>query len=135
MQSGPESIYVVHSMQPATMATPTNTNLTWSAPVNVSNSQPPGTAIGTNVFPWITAGSDGRVDIAWYHTDKTSEAGAFGAGGLNSAEWTVELGQSINAHDRPPPTRTAMVTEHPIKYGQICTNGLGLHDRWRPQPR
>ncbi len=124
VQSGAESIYVVHSNQPATMATPDNTNLTWSAPVNISNNQPSGSSIGTNVFPWITAGNDGRVDVAWYHTDEASEAGVFGAGGLNSAEWSVELGQSVDAHG-PADYSTAMVTEHPIKYGQICTNGLG----------
>ena len=124
VQSGAESIYVVHSNQPATMATPDNTNLTWSAPVNVSTNQPSGSTVGTNIFPWITAGSDGRVDVAWYHTDEPSEAGIFGAGGLNSAEWSVELGQSLDAHAGADYS-TAMVTEHPIKYGQICTNGLG----------
>ncbi|MHB8719470.1 MAG: hypothetical protein ACYDAC_11355 [Candidatus Dormibacteria bacterium] len=125
VQTGPESIEVVHSNQPATMAVPSNTNLTWSAPVNISLSQPAGSAVGTNIFPWITAGSDGRVAVAWYHTDESSENGVFGAGGLNHAEWSVEMGQSLDAHDTSPVYTTAMVTEHPIKYGQICTNGLG----------
>ncbi len=28
-----------------------------------------------NTFPWITAGTDGRVDVAWYHTATTSTNG------------------------------------------------------------
>ena len=120
VQSAPEAIYVVHSLQPATMADPSK--VTWSAPVDVSANQ---TTPGTNIFPWITAGSDGRVDIAWYHSDETSEKGVFGAANLNAAEWTVELGQSLDAHDTAPAYTVATVTEHPIKYGQICTSGLG----------
>ncbi len=119
VQSAPEKIYVVHSLQPATMADPST--VTWSDPVNVSDNQ---TTPGTNVFPWITAGTDGRVAVAWYHTDTGSQAGAFGAALLTSAEWNVELGQSINARDASPTYTVSPVTEHPIKYGQICTSGL-----------
>jgi hypothetical protein len=120
--TAPEAIYVVHSMEPATMANPTNSTLTWSTPTNVSGT---GVLAGTNTFPWVTAGSDGRVDIAWYHTDETSEGGVFGAGGLNNAEWSVQLGQSLSAHSTSPSYGVATVTEHPVKFGPICTNGLG----------
>ena len=59
--TAPEQIYVVHSLQPAG-ADPST--LTWSAPQKITGS---GASAGTNTFPWITAGSDGRVDVAWYH--------------------------------------------------------------------
>ena len=119
-QSAPEAIYVVHSLQPATMADPST--VTWSAPLNISKNQ---TTPGTDVFPWITAGSDGRVEVAWYHADQTTQGGAFGAPALTSAEWGVQLGQSINAHDAAPSYSVATVTEHPVKNGPICTSGLG----------
>ncbi len=119
VQASPEAIYVVHSLQPATMADPSK--VTWSNAQLVSGSQ---ATPGTNVFPWITAGTDGRVAVAWYHTDTSNQAGAFGAALLTSAEWTVQLGQSLNAHDANPAYSVSPVTEHPIKYGQICTSGL-----------
>jgi hypothetical protein len=113
--TAPERIYVVHSLAPAG-ADPSSVR--WSKPKAISGS-------GTNTFPWITAGSDGRVDVAWYHTGTTSTGGAFGAANLTDAEWTVQLGQSLNAHDTAPSYAIATVSEHPVKYGQICTNGLG----------
>ncbi len=56
----PEQIYVVHSLQPATMADPSQ--VTWSAPQAITGS---GTSAGTNTFPWIVAGSDGRAEVAY----------------------------------------------------------------------
>jgi hypothetical protein len=113
--TAPESIYVVHSLAPAG-ANPAGVQ--WSKPMRISES-------GTNTFPWITAGSDGRVDVAWYHTKTTSTGGLFGAANLTDAEWSVQLGQSLNAHGPAPSYQIANVSEHPVKFGQICTNGLG----------
>jgi hypothetical protein len=121
----PEQIYVVHSLQPIG---PDPSRLTWSAPMAI-------TSAGTNTFPWITAGSDGRVDVVWYHSDERSETGTcasgsgtctlYGAGSFTKAEWTVQMGQSLNAHGANPTWTIAPVSETPVKYGQICTNGLG----------
>jgi hypothetical protein len=119
-QTGAEAIYVVHSLQPATGADPST--VTWSKPLDVSQNQ---ATPGTDIFPWVTSGSNGRVAVAWYHTDETSEGGVFGAGSLNNAEWTVQMGESLTAHNKNPSYTTVAVTEHPIKHGQICTNGLG----------
>jgi hypothetical protein len=127
--TAPEQIYVVHSLQPAG-ADPTT--LTWSAPQKISGA---GISAGTNTFPWITAGSDGRVAVAWYHADETSESGTcasgsgtctlYGAANLTKGEWSVQLGESLNAHDGSPAYTTSPVTETYVKHGQICTNGLG----------
>jgi hypothetical protein len=123
--SAPEQIYVVHSLQPAG-ANPSA--LTWSAPTKL-------TSVGTNTFPWIVAGSGGRVDVAWYHTDTTSEQGTcasgsgtctlYGAGSFQNAEWSVQLGQSLNANSASPAYTNANVSETFVKHGQICTNGIG----------
>jgi hypothetical protein len=127
--TAPEQIYVVHSLEPAG-ADPSK--LTWSAPEKISGS---GLSAGTNTFPWITAGSDGRVDVAWYHTSELSEAGTcasgsgtctnYGASSLQNAEWNVEMGQSLDAHASDPTYRTSYVSEAPVKHGAICTNGIG----------
>ena len=130
----PEQIYVVHSLEPASSkAVAKNpSKLTWSAPRRITGS---GLSAGTNTFPWITAGSNGRVAVAWYHTSEKSEKGPcasgsgtctnFGASSLTKAEWTVQLGQSLNAHSPRSTYRTAKVSEGPVKSGQICTNGIG----------
>ncbi|MGA9858933.1 MAG: hypothetical protein WBQ18_13805 [Solirubrobacteraceae bacterium] len=127
--TAPEQIYVVHSLQPAE-ADPAA--LTWSAPQRITGS---GASAGTNTFPWITAGSDGRIDVAYYHAAETSEPGTcaggtgtctlYGASSLTKAEWTVQMTQTLTAHDASPSYTTANVTEAPVKHGQICTNGIG----------
>jgi Ca2+-binding RTX toxin-like protein len=105
---GPEEIYVSES----------NDGNTWRPPSKV-------TRRGTNTFPWIVAGSSGRVDLAWYHTSEASEKGKYGAGALANAEWTVQFAQSLNAAAPNPKYRVITATEHFIKHGEICTNGLG----------
>jgi hypothetical protein len=125
----PEQIYVVHSLEPAGSDP---SKITWSAPQRISGE---GLSAGTNTFPWITAGADGRVDVAWYHTDSTSQQGTcasgsgtcnlYGASSLTKAEWSVQLGQSLDANSTTPTYTAAAVSEAPVKYGQICTNGIG----------
>ena len=128
--TAPEQIYVVHSLQPATMADPSK--VTWSAPQAITGT---GDSAGTNTFPWITAGSDGRVAVAYYHAAETSEQGTcasgsgtctvYGASSLSNAEWSVQMAQSLNAHDGSPSYTTANVSEAYVKQGSICTNGVG----------
>ncbi len=127
--TAPEQIYVVHSLEPAP-ADPSQ--VTWSAPERVSGS---GISAGTNTFPWIVAGSAGRVDVAWYHTTEVSEPGTcasgtgtctlYGAANLSNAEWSVQMGQSLDADAASPSYTVVPVSETFIKHGQICTNGLG----------
>ncbi len=127
--TAPEQIYVVHSLEPAP-ADPSK--VTWSAPQQITGT---GASAGTNTFPWIVAGSDGRVDVAWYHTSEVSEPGTcasgsgtctlYGAGSFTKAEWTVDMAQSLGAHDSSPAYSTSQVSESYVKHGQICTNGLG----------
>ena len=123
--TAPEQIYVVRSLEPAGANA---AGVTWSAPQRI-------TSAGTNTFPWITGGTGGRVDVAWYHTDETSERGTcasgsgtctlYGAASLTHAEWSVQLGQSLNANSSGPSYGIANVSESYVKHGQICTNGIG----------
>jgi hypothetical protein len=129
--TSPEQIYVVHSLESASMVSDPS-KLTWSIPKAVTGT---GISTGTNTFPWITAGSDGRVDVAYYHTAEVSEPGTcasgsgtctlYGASSLTKAEWSVQLAQSLNAHDASPTYTNAPVSESYVKQGSICTNGIG----------
>ena len=128
--TAPEQIYVVHSLEPATMTDPSK--VTWSAPTQITGS---GISAGTNTFPWITAGSNGRVDVAYYHANEVSEQGTCGSGSgtctnygaarLTKAEWSVQIAQSLDAHAAAPAYHASRVSEVPVKHGPICTNGLG----------
>jgi hypothetical protein len=127
--TAPEQIYVVHSLAPAGSDP---SKLTWSAPQKITGG---GISGGTNTFPWIVAGSNGRVDVAWYHTNEVSQTGAcasgtgtctlYGASSLSHAEWSVQLGQTLTGHSATPTWALAQVSEGSVKYGQICTNGIG----------
>ena len=127
--TAPEQIYVVHSLAPAG-ANPAAVK--WSAPQRITGS---GLSSGTNTFPWITAGSDGRVAVAYYHATETSEPGPcasgsgtctlYGASSLSQAEWTVQMAQSLDAHAAAPGYTTSNVSEAAVKHGSICTNGIG----------
>ncbi len=125
-----EQIYVVHSLTPVG---PNLKKLKWSPPERITGGR--GLRHGTNTFPWITAGSNGRVAVAWYHTGEIKQKGTcasgsgtctvYGASSLTKAEWTVQMGQSLNAHSAHPTYRAAKVSEGPVKSGQLCTNGIG----------
>jgi hypothetical protein len=126
-----EQIYVVRSRQPATMSNPAN--VTWSKPMRITGPSR-GISGGTNTFPWITAGSRGRIAVAWYHTSLVSQHGScaktahcplYGASQLTHAEWTVQVAQSLNAASATPRWNRATVSDGPIKNGSICTNGIG----------
>jgi hypothetical protein len=116
---GPTTIY---------MATSTNQGATWTKPINVS-SQVPG--LQTNVFPWLAAGSAGRVDLVWYGAPQLGSCPGepCGAGFINGT-WNVYMAQTINAVTssgaaNPNPSFTAAkVSEYPVHTGQICEFGI-----------
>jgi hypothetical protein len=126
--NGPYEVYVASSAD----------GVHWNAPVQVSTA--PNTS---NAFPWITAGSDGRVAVAWYSANETHEPPVTtGTNGtissqtaspdpygylfddLNHAEFSVQAGVSLDALAPRPAYTVTTVSEHPIKYGAICTEGL-----------
>ncbi len=104
-----EQIYVVHSLEPAGS---NPAKLTWSTPQKISGS---GLSTGTNTFPWITAGSKGRVDVAWYHAAETSEKGTCASG---SGTCTLLRGQQSHSRrvergDGTEPERAGLQADLP----------------------
>src|SRR3954471_22312550 len=88
----------------------------WGKPVLVSHG-------GYNAFSWVTAGSSGRVAVAWYHANETNENGHYLLDDLTHAEISVQVGESLDALSKHPHWNVTTVSEHPIKYGPICTSG------------
>lgn len=89
----------------------------WGKPMLVSRD-------GSNAFSWVNAGSSGRVAVAWYHANETNEHGHYLLDDLTHAEISVQVGESIDALSSHPHWSVATVSEHPVKYGPICTQGL-----------
>jgi len=89
---------------------------TWGKSIQVSKG-------GSNAFPWITAGSSGRVGVAWYHANEESEKNKFTFDDLTHAEFDVQVAQSIDALSAHPHYSVVTASEHPMKYGPICTAG------------
>lgn len=108
-QVGPYNVYVVHSA---------DGGKTWSKPTRVSRG-------GSNSFSWITAGSKGRTAMAWYHANQKRGKAGYTFDDLTTAEFSVQVGESIHSTAKHAHYTVKTVSEHPIKYGPICTQGLG----------
>src|SRR3954452_25197605 len=103
------------------LAVSTDCAKTWSGPFEVS---PP--ELGNNVMPWITAGSRGRIGIAWYGAQAAQENKKFGPDTLDHGIWNVFYAASTNAVGAGPPDfAITQVTDHQTKFGNISTQGLG----------
>jgi hypothetical protein len=118
--SGPSTVY---------LAVSSNGGATWTKPINVSAHVP---GPKTNIFPWVAAGSRGRVDIVWYGTPTLGKCPKQPCGpSAIKGVWNVYMAQALNAVNRrgkanPKPTfRTTKVTEYSPHYGAICTMGIG----------
>ena len=100
----------------------TDEGRTWSAPLQINTSGSPVGTLRTNVFAWIAAGDDGRVNIAWYGTPGVAASGAHGPDDCNGCVWSLWLTQSLNAHD-PVPVFSApiLASEHPVHVGPVQT--------------
>jgi hypothetical protein len=99
----------------------TDMGLTWSNPLRVN---PP--ASETSTMPWLAAGRNGDVAIAWYGTG--------GAAGPNNApktaRWSAWVARTLNGSAKSPRFQTASMSETPVRFGPLCSQGAGcLTDR------
>jgi hypothetical protein len=93
----------------------------WSAPVTISPAK-----LGNDVMPWIVAGTPGRIGIAWYgSTTARSSQGTYGPDPVDTAVWNLYYAVSTNALSSHPSFGVTKVSDHPVKYGDISTGGLG----------
>ena len=116
---------------------------TWSTPIQIDTSGSPDGVLHNNVFAWINAGDDGRVNIVWYGTPSVADPGTqfdfVGCGqnvlnpppqgkNINGPDavnglWSVWMVQSPNAHGPGTPTFTAPVraSAHHVHRGGVQT--------------
>jgi hypothetical protein len=97
---------------------------TWSVKAQVSNPNftindrfgNPQT-VKTNIFPWMEAGSAGRVDFVWFATTESTNN--------DNADWVVMFAQATNANTSTPAIRQVVASDHFIHAGNVSEMGLG----------
>ena len=85
---------------------------TWSLPVKVNGDK------GTHFFPWIAAGSTGRVDFIWLNTPDLTPTDA------ELSPWSVTFAQTTNGTALAPKFTQTSASSGVMHVGGICTNGI-----------
>lgn len=86
---------------------------TWSSAVT----------LGHGVYPWITAGSPGHVDVAWYSAAASGWIGDPNVGAKHNAMWDVDFAQSLSALSAHPRFSRPAAAARGVKAGNVCTQG------------
>ncbi|MDQ1402738.1 MAG: hypothetical protein QOG03_1054 [Actinomycetota bacterium] len=108
VQSNGHQVYLSHSI---------DRGLTWSPLVDVTAQAAPGTT-DSSLFPYVVAGSAGKVAIAW-----------LGAGGTNddNADWTTQFAETTDGLAASPTFTVMQASNHVVHHGAVCTGGLGCN--------
>lgn len=107
------NVYVVFSNGTDVFLTAsTSQGASWTSPVRVNN----GTGSKTALAPWVTAGSPGHVNVAFWGTSDINANDT-------AAQWQVFNAQSRDATDAIPTITQAAATGI-IHVGPICNQGL-----------
>ncbi len=84
----------------------------WSAPALVNNDG------GTNFFPWVAAGSSGRVDFIYLHTPDLAPSDA------KLSPWYTKFAQTTDGTDAVPRFGVTSASSGIMHVGGICTSGI-----------
>ncbi len=85
---------------------------TWSYPALVNNDG------GTNYFPWIAAGSAGRVDFIYLHTPDLAPSDT------KLSPWYTKFAQTTDGTDAVPKFAVTSASSGIMHVGGICTSGI-----------
>lgn len=96
------------------VARSTDLGLTWSTPERVSEDN-------TAVMPWIVAGADGHVAVAWYEADVRGNPNSVPA----DAAWTPRVAVRQGWSE---PWQRAALSPTPNHRGPLCTHGAACYD-------
>ena len=91
----------------------------WSKPIRVSHG--PST---TAIMPWVVAGSDGNIDLAWYGTNSNT-ANPEDEGQSADASWYIYMAQVSGADTASPSITQVKAYDRPMHHGSICLSGTG----------
>lgn len=95
---------------------------TWAAPILINTSGSPVGTLHTNVFAWMVAGDDGRVNIVWYGTPGQPAFPSNGPDSCTDCYWSLWMVQTLNGHAANPTfTAPIQASHHFIHKGSIQT--------------
>lgn len=86
--------------------------VTWSPLVKVNSDK------GTHFFPWIAAGSTGRVDFIWLNSPDYTPSDA------EQSPWYSTFAQTTDGTDASPKFNQTSASSSVMHVGGICTNGI-----------
>jgi hypothetical protein len=86
--------------------------VSWSPPVKVNNDK------GTHYFPWVAAGSTGRVDFIWLNSPDYTPTDA------EQSPWYVTFAQTTNGTSATPKFQQTSASSSVMHVGDICTHGI-----------
>jgi hypothetical protein len=93
----------------------------WSAPKKVNH----GTATATAIYPWITAGNAGEVDVVYYATPAGANyqtCGQTGTYNCDNEPWSVFFSQNLRVLKNG--TWTQATVTPVVHYGGVCQGGI-----------
>jgi len=90
----------------------TNKAQSWASPVKVNHDT------GTHYFPWIAAGSTGRVDFIWLSTPDLNPSDAA------LSPWTATFAQTTSGTSATPKFNQTSASSNVMHVGGICTTGI-----------
>ncbi len=106
------AIYLAHS---------TDHGQTWSRSVQVS-----GPESRSALFPWLEAGSAGRVAVVWFGSETPNNT--------NACDWHVYMALTTDATAQNPHVEIARVSDHVVHASNVSLGGLGVDTPATPQP-
>jgi hypothetical protein len=86
--------------------------MTWAAPVKANRDG------GTHYFPWIAAGSTGRVDFIWLNSPDYTPTD------IEESPWYATFAQTTNGTSATPKFAQTSTSSNVMHVGGICTNGI-----------
>jgi hypothetical protein len=112
----------VYAAFPDNLAAPTHFDIwfthssdrgaTWAQPTRVNSDK------GTHFFPWITAGTTGRVDFVWYNSPDYTPSDP------EESPWFVTFAQTTNGTSGTPKFNQTSASSSVVHVGGICTHGI-----------
>jgi hypothetical protein len=84
----------------------------WASPIKVNHDT------GTHYFPWIAAGSTGRVDFIWLSTPDLNPSDAA------LSPWTAIFAQTASGTSATPKFNQTSASSNVMHLGGICTDGI-----------
>ena len=94
---------------------------TWSRPKKLNNRR-----ARTTTFPWVVAGTKGKVAVAYYGTRRRGPSPEnVTRKKLKGPNWKVWVAYSFNAASANPRYRKKLAVRRPMHAGNVCTSGTG----------